>query len=36
MEDLASCHKDQQSYMMEDIKQEMATFQKKILTETVS
>ena len=35
MEDLAGCHKDQQSTMMLDIKTEMSAFQKKILSETV-
>ncbi len=36
MEDLAGCHKEQQSTMMSDIKTEMSAFQKKILGETVS
>jgi len=36
MEDLAGCHKEQQSTMISDIKTEMSAFQKKILSETVS
>ena len=36
MDDLAGCHKDQQTGMVSDIKVEMSAFQKKILSETVS
>ena len=36
MEELESCHKNQQATMTDEVKQEMASFQKKVLKETVS
>ena len=36
MEELEGCHKQQQGDMTEEVKQEMAQFQKKVLMESVS
>lgn len=36
MEELEACHKHQQTAVTDDIKLEMASFQKKVLKETVS
>ncbi len=36
MDELDTCHKEQQKNMSSEIKEEMALFQKKILMETVS